>query len=366
MILILGFGIVGKAAYAYFKDNCVVWCDEHIDGIRLFDNDWSKIECVVASAGFSPNHKMIRQAKKRKIPVKIDIEVFLDNLDHGKIIAVTGTNGKSTFCTFLKQALGDRAVIGGNFGISPLSFDKKYDYYILELSNYQLQFLNKEVISKFEIGVLLNVFRHHLDRHKTFKKYKDVKKKILHARNSFYEYCVKNIEAEGLPENGIFKNDVYIRHYSVLTKILPYLGLNEAQVKESFKNYTGLKYRQEKIAHGVINDSKATNSEAAFKACSGMREDFLWISQMKVPDERILNLPHMKKFSIFGNDVGFNHPKLELIEDNFENLIKHSLDYARKHNLVILFSPGATSFEFFQNFEARGDVFEKLVKQYMI
>ncbi len=147
----------------------------------------SHAELIVLSPGVSKNHHIVQQACKRKIPVIGEIELAAKFL-RAPIIAVTGTNGKSTTVRLIGSILqqsGKHVFVGGNLGL-PLceavtrSTDsaqgKAYDYIVAEVSSFQL-----ETIEQFKpwISVLLNVTPDHLDRHSTQEEYREAKQRIF-------------------------------------------------------------------------------------------------------------------------------------------------------------------------------------------
>lgn len=372
MRLILGIGVVGRAAVEYFRHENLCFYDEvikeytdsHGTPIPFFVS-WDLVDSVVVSPGFSDTHPMIVEANSRGIPLETDVEVFLKNCDpSGVKIAVTGTNGKSTLCALLKYILGDLAEIGGNFGTSPLLF-KKNNFYIIELSSYQLFWLSDKLLQNLDIGIITNIGNHHLTFHKTKGEYIRVKKKILQAKHVVHNMRID--EKVKYPKNVLFEQDQYKLSWQIILKVLDILNLDEKRAAYKLESYIPLKYRQEIISELplVINDSKSTNIESMACALGNMRKRFVLISQVSNYEHEsfsIYRYPLLRKIFILSNKEVENLRIPYYVSNNFEYVVEEAFNYAADNNLGILFSPGEQSFEFFKNFESRGEIFSNLIQ----
>ncbi|MDB3973092.1 Mur ligase family protein, partial [Gammaproteobacteria bacterium] len=162
--LILGIGVTGMSCADFFKSKSISFKifdtrdknffinydfgDISLDSIYFKEypvNFLDNIDEVIISPGLDKSHKIFKDIKVRSIDIITDIDVFKRFCD-SKLISVTGTNGKTTMVTMLKHALnkiGHNCVACGNNGIPPLSIiNKSYDYIILELSSYQLEYMS--------------------------------------------------------------------------------------------------------------------------------------------------------------------------------------------------------------------------------
>ncbi|WP_342261987.1 Mur ligase family protein [Alphaproteobacteria bacterium endosymbiont of Tiliacea citrago] len=374
MKLILGIGVVGKASIEYFSKECLCFYDDILKeytnkaGVQIpFFENWDEVDTVIVSPGFSTDHPMILEAIKRNIDIESDISVFLKNEEMiGVKIGITGTNGKSTLCALLKYILGDLAEIGGNFGMSPLEF-KKNCYYLLELSSYQLHWLKEESLKLLDIGVITNIGNHHIKYHKTKSEYVRVKNKILNAHKSFYNFEIdENLQ---YPKNKIFEQNQYKLALNIIVEILKVLNLDQEKALKKLESYSPLKYRQQVISDSpfIVNDSKATNYESMFCALDNMRKDFVLINQIydySFNEEGfdIHSNPFLQKIFILSNQEIVNLKLPFFVSNDFEQVVKEAFRYSKEKDLGLLFSPGFQSFEFFKNFEKRGEVFDEIIK----
>jgi len=393
VILVLGVGIVGKAVLNYFKDKRVCFFDDKIkffEGMAFFDpldsQSWAQIRLVVASPGFALKHDIIQEAIRRQIPITNDIGIFLNQRHDGIKIGITGTNGKSTTCALLKHVLGDNALVGGNFGISPLDFGPA-DFYILELSSYQLELLEKDELSKLEIGVIVNIYPNHLARHGSFNDYISAKCRIFSAKHKILGFCPlfenwdlpKAKIPENLPNSPLFDKQEYKYCWGIIEMILEILGLDIEKARQKAANYKCLTYRQEDVAQNpirVINDSKSSNSVAAKQALANLTDFVCWMAGGAGTSdwsdfERFSG--NIKKVIICG-DSNSQEELVKICTDlgldfeifaSFEEAVQVGLKFSIENRLTFLFSPGYQSFDKFQNFEHRGQIFNELIAKFL-
>ena len=237
-IIIYGLGQSGISSYEKLKDrkNIFIWDDcekkrKELEKKGYEFNEprkwpWEKIDLLISSPGialnFGANSFILKESKKNKIKIVGDIEVFHQELKslgiRKKIIAVTGTNGKSTFVSVLNEILqksGLKSCIAGNIGIPVLSLNTdEFDIIILELSSFQLELIDE---FRADISVLLNVFEDHNERYGSYEAYQKTKTKIfLNQRNSdhavfddFYlsEKVLKEINPS--PKHVLFKDNEF-------------------------------------------------------------------------------------------------------------------------------------------------------------
>jgi UDP-N-acetylmuramoylalanine--D-glutamate ligase len=385
MLLVLGVGIVGKAVIQKFSNVC--FFDDkvkEIDGVPFFEN-WDNIEKIIVSPGIPLDHNIIQEGLRRGIPFTNDVGLFLDKNPKGFKIGITGTNGKSTTCALLKEILGDDAEIGGNFGKSPLLFEEK-KYYIIELSSFQLEVLDKNQLQNLDIGVIINISPTHISRHGSFDDYVCAKSRILCAKkrivsdNDFFAKweITKAKMPKIFPDNKLFEKSEYRENWAIIESILSFLEFDIKKAFERAKNYRPLKNRQEIICQKpitIINDSKATNPEATKAAFKNMESDFIWIAGgfgvanwenfkqddlIKVKKAFIIG-ENPKEFIKFLNEkkVNFEYTK------TLDNTVQKAIEYAIKENKSILFSPAFSSYDQFENFEARGEFFTQKVLNFL-
>ncbi|MDR0581005.1 MAG: UDP-N-acetylmuramoyl-L-alanine--D-glutamate ligase [Holosporaceae bacterium] len=386
-------------------------------------DDIAQVDALVVSPGIGllwPSvHPIIQVARKNAIPILNDVDLFQQHI-HNKNICITGTNGKSTTTALIYHMFnfaGKKAAIGGNFGNSLLSLAPQSDFFILELSSYQLESCN---ILGFDTAALLNITPDHLKRHGGMEGYIYNKQKIFanfHEKSTavigvddrhclkIFQFlkkihpCVIPISGNRVPEYGIGWNknkliDDSFGFREVVCEKNPTLdGYHNRQniaaayaackcnglSKELFCNglfsFRGLEHRQELVANidGVryVNDSKATNADSVEQALKRF-DNIVWILGGRPKEDGIESLVkyfNRIKFALLIGEAAENWSKL-LTKHGVENEITKTLDVAVKRSkeisktlqaAVVLLSPACASFDQFKDFEERGSIFKRLV-----
>jgi len=379
---------------------------------------------VVKSPGIPDDAPIIQKLKEKDIPLISEIE-FAFRYTRAKIIAITGTNGKTTtsLLTYylLKQA-GLNVCLAGNIGFSFSKevIDDQYDYFVLEVSSFQLDYIKE---FKADIAVLLNITPDHLDRYEyDFNNYVESKFRILNRMteneifiyfkeddvitNYLNEHHIKphqlGIALHEIPEINARMNGGYLRfslpvkdasefkvnmgsinltgpHNMVNTMaavmIAKVLNVSDRKIRAALKSFNNVPHRLEKVAEfqdiSFINDSKATNLDATIKALESYDRQIIWIAGGvdKGNDYDIL-LSHVKEkvkgIICLGKD---NKKIVNAFKDHISE-IRETIDIKRavrnafklaKPGDVILFSPACASFDLFKNYVDRGDKFKDAV-----
>ncbi|MFK7873093.1 MAG: Mur ligase family protein [Oligoflexales bacterium] len=332
-------------------------------------------ETLILSPSVPINHPLILQSQKRHIPVLSEIDLALQHF-HGRIIGVTGTNGKSSTVDMLEHILKKDffAKAAGNIGLSPcgLLAEKPHpDILILELSSYQLE-LSRPIAS--EVSIWTTFSEDHLARHKTMKHYFDLKSRLIQSttKHAILGPSVGEIPhlspklsihrpapTPGFPEQHNQINAAWALLAAQLISGKKYTW------EDSLADYTSLPHRFERLqppANHIINDSKSTNLESTLEAVKSTQVPLvLWIGGLdKGEDFSLLaEHTHIKKIILFGKA----HTRLfsQLSQQSHiplfcYNTLKDAL-HAEDMNENILFSPGCASQDEFQSFEHRGQFF---------
>ena len=365
---------------------------------------------VIKSPGIPDHVALIKQLVSKGIPVISEIE-FASRYTNGKIIGITGSNGKTTTTKLtyhlLKEA-GIEVKMGGNVGKSFARCVAEGDspYYVLELSSFQLDGIRD---FRPDIALLLNISADHLDRY-DYQMDKYVASKFRIAMNQqqqdkFLFYT----------EDEFIQN--YMKQYSFNTKLLPldnseitpkgiqiqehFFDLSQSRlignhnyrnalfaikaallwnadkeaIQRGINSFFPVEHRMEKIAtiKGVdyINDSKATNVDAAYYALDAMQQTIVWIAggQDKGNDYEVLK-PLIKAKARVMICLGAENSKLI---ENFGKLVEEvrEADTAEKAVALaetlalpgeaVLLSPACASFDLFDNYEQRGVFFKEAV-----
>ena len=375
---------------------------------------------VIKSPGISNSSEIILKIKSFGIPIISEIE-FASNYSDSFKICITGTNGKTTTTKLiyhiLKKAgldVGLAGNIGDSFSKMLLSGDK--DIYVLEISSFQL-----DDIKKFRpnISVITNIIEDHMDRYENdFGKYVDAKIKIAKNQKSS-DYLIYNCDdkvlLEALRVNKLEVNKIPIgintkrQNQITLDKKILYnkkktimintdefalkgrhnllnamaaitvsdlLKIDNDIIRESLMTFSGLPHRLEKFLkiQGVnyINDSKATNVNAAYYALDSMRAPTIWIAGgVDKGNDYTDLLPIVREKVKAIICLGINNtkimetfkPVIEIIveTESITEAVKVANKIATKKDNVLL-SPACASYDLFENYEDRGDQFKEAVR----
>jgi len=360
-------------------------------------------DLIVLSPGVPFNSKCVQWANGKNICVCGEVE-FAAQFCNKPIIAVTGSNGKTTVATLISKILqksGYQICLCGNVGFPFSDFVcdlDQTDYVVLEVSSFQLESVHDSSLPNGErsiavkgfqphISVILNFSQNHLDRHKDLQEYFAAKKRIT-INQGPEDFCVLNhrdpeshnlssqVEAQVVYFNSPDDITVLNPNHSAVLTVGRILSVDESQCHEVFKEFEGVEHRLEKVRslNGVdfINDSKATTAQAALWALENIEQPILMICGGR--DKNI-------DFSVLGETVqqkvkqmfviGEARAKIrqafdELINleecDGLEEAITKAKQNASKGDCVLL-SPMCASFDMFADFEERGRVFKEIVNQ---
>ena len=385
--------------------------------LTLLDN----CDLLVLSPGIPSDIKIVTEAKKRNIPVISELELGY-RFAASPIIAITGTNGKTTTTTLIGEILkndGKRVTVAGNIGIPLVSEVEKAlenDYLVVEVSSFQLENI---LYFKPKISIILNITEDHLNRHKTFENYVNIKARIFENQTE-EDYTILNYDDAVVRELARYaKSDVWffsrkdvVRQGACIEndmiviknkgKTYPIAKVNEIGIKGShnlenalaaacstylanskvssiaktLKSFRGIEHRLEFVAeiNGIkfINDSKATNPDAAQKAIEAVDGPIILIAG---------GYDKKSDYTDFVKSFDGKVKKLILIgetADAIENAaIKQGFLNVEKVNSLkeavmcgyraascedtVLLSPACASWDMFANFEERGRLFKEAV-----
>ncbi len=401
--LVLGYGVSGKSASHLLKKQGYE--------VFVYDDNFSvnvplDVDLVVKSPGIPQNHPLLEKLRKRGVEVIGEVELAF-RFCKGKIVSVTGTNGKSTTTALIYNVLKksfDNVFIGGNYGIPFSSFveeTKDKSITVLELSSFQIEDL---INFESDVGVILNVTPDHLNRYSSFESYAEVKKSLVNrcyvSVLNYDDSVLKNVSGnvrffslrekkdayfdgkfivvdghrllvEDLPLKGIHN----VENYMAASLALLELGLEWSVIEEGFRGFKGLPHRVEKVGtvRGVtfINDSKSTNVDSLKKALLSFNDIVLIAGGVDKGLDFSPILPLLEKKVKAAVVMGDMADKLEKLfssvvpvekAETMEEAVKLAYDLANGSGTVLL-SPGCASFDMFKNFEERGEVFKTCVKR---
>jgi UDP-N-acetylmuramoylalanine--D-glutamate ligase len=384
---------------------------------RVYDCD-----LMVVSPGVPSDADVLKNALSKKIKTISEVE-FAASFCKGKVIAITGTNGKTTttdLCGYLFNYCGVKTYTAGNIGLafSEIAADVKENEFVsLEVSSFQLDLIDK---FKPDVGMILNITPDHLNRYDyKVENYAASKQRIYENQNAD-DYIILNKDSELLMnhwkksgsqvyyfsisskvengcfvENGLIKfaingkelfsckrEDIFLRGEHNLQNAMSVIiaakiyDLDNSKIIDALKSYRGVPHRLELVReiNGVkfINDSKATNVDSVWYALKSFDEPIFLIlgGQDKGNDYSLIEplvIEKVKKIYAIGSSAekvfNFFHKKVKVeIKKNLEEVINFAISETRSGDVVLL-SPACASFDMFNNYEHRGDVFKQLVNQ---
>lgn len=388
-------------------------CGSHSD--KVFDCDF-----IVTSPGVATDSEILVEARKRKIKIITEVE-FASWFCKGKVISITGTNGKTTTTFLMAHTLnecGIKTYPAGNIGyaFSEISLDVKEDEFVaLETSSFQLDFMDR---FKPFVSAILNITPDHLDRYEnSFDKYIASKIKITcnQDENDFFLFNAddkntfstmnnskvqklsfsvnKEVPVGAYSKNGkmFFSwfgsteevasiNDLFIKGQHNVANALAVLAvaktlnLPNKKIRESFKSFKGVEHRIEFVRelNGVeyYNDSKATNVDSVIVALKSFDKPIYLILGGKDKGnnyDQIKDLvkQHVKKIYAIGVSAQKVKNYFEqIVETEIKNTLQDCVIAANKEadpGTVLLLSPACASFDMFTDYEHRGRVFKEAV-----
>ncbi len=383
--------------------------------------DWRDIAALVPSPGIPLDHPIIASARAAGIEIVGDVELLWRAMAERNFIGITGTNGKSTTTALIGHIL-ERArqtvQVGGNLGTPALSLEALWaeGSYVLEMSSFQLD-LTRHM--SFDIAVLLNIAPDHLDRHGNMAAYTAAKQNIfrsprlktaivgidgpdtlriyneLRQRNGLNVVPIATGRRllDGVATNGGLLED----HGQAVCDLeaamaLPgrhnwqnaaaayaatrAMGIDPEIIARALLSFPGLAHRMEHIAaiDGVqfINDSKATNGEAAARALACFNPIY-WIAGGRNKSNGLKALqPNFRRiahaFLIGEAEQAFADELDGRVNYSCCGTLANALDAASaqacadgRPGAVVLFSPACASFDQFADFEVRGETFREMV-----
>ena len=359
-------------------------------------SDFENCDFVLKAQGVPLNSPYIEHARKSKIPIRMDDELFISLLPKNvKVVGVTGTRGKTTVASLIFHILkssGKKAHLGGNIrGLATLSLLPKIksgDIVVLELSSWQLQGFHEQKISP-NISVFTNFMDDHMNYYSSRKEYY-YDKSAIYAYQKKGDICVvgsslgsfttksKKIIAES---NDVPKNwklplvgEHNLENISLSVAVVKALRIPIIKIKkgvESFKAVEGRLQLVKKIKGvGIYNDNNSTTPEAtvaALKAFPNKNIILIMGGADKGLDTKELIktiLKYTKKVILLPGTGTETLPTLTrtVLASSLQDAVKKALEFAEKGD-VILFSPAFASFGLFKNEYDRTDQFMNIIKK---
>lgn len=381
----------------------------------------NECDLIVLSPGVPSDINILDEARKRDIPIISELELGFW-FAKAPIIAVTGTNGKTTTTTLIGEIFkneGKNITLAGNIGIPLVREVEKAeakDFLIVEVSSFQLENI---MHFKPKISVILNISEDHLNRHKTFENYIETKARIfenqteedyavLNYDDPIVRSFIKRIKAKTMffSQKEELSRGIYVKNGVIVIrengKIYPLLKAEELGIKgshnlenalaaacvawicrinlnnvaETLKDFHGVEHRLEFVAEigqvKFINDSKATNPHSAQKAIEALNEPIVLIAggydkKSDYTDFIRAFSGKVKKLILIGDtaDVIEDAAKKQGFydiqkTDSLQQAVKLAYSAATPGDVVLL-SPACASWDMFESFEERGRIFKEAV-----
>ncbi|MDJ0795049.1 MAG: UDP-N-acetylmuramoyl-L-alanine--D-glutamate ligase [Woeseiaceae bacterium] len=430
--LVVGLGATGLSIARYLKRNDVnaMFFDsrEEPPGLDKLDDVWPDAEVqlgddrlpkdigrIVASPGIPDSHPLLKKARKKKLEVVSDIELFARDAEK-PFIAITGSNGKSTVTTLLYhmcKADGRKVLAGGNLGEPALDLldDDAPDIYVLELSSFQLQ---RTASLPAEVAVLLNISPDHLDWHADENEYREAKYRIFAdvdaaVFNRADEEAARRVGHCGrvisfgldVPEEGHYgiredEGEQYLACGDALLLAVSDLalfgvhnqlnalaalavgdlaGLDTGAMLQVLVEFPGLPHRMQFVARigavNYINDSKATNVGAAVASIDSIDGMLVLIAGGDGKGGDFAELAEaiegkLRGAVLIGKDAEKIARALDTVmpvhfAENMESAVHMAASCAESDDTVLL-APACASLDQYDNYMARGDAFIEAVE----
>lgn len=407
-VVVLGLGISGKAAAHYLmnRGESVIGVDRNlqaVEGIECLHEStpisFQGVDLLIKSPGIPPTHPWVVEGARLGIPIMGEIDLAFSALKqkNKRVLAITGSNGKTTttlMTTHLLNVSGQKAVAVGNVGTPLITLvDSDWDVFVVELSSFQLEgILENRVLDG---AALLNITPNHLDRHPSFKDYIEAKLRItlcLKEKAPFYlsrqaaEICgstLKEFTIFDLMKEKIetifplsYRDNLYPHDLENASAAFSLARVSDENYKIGLETFIRPPHRLEFVGKvsGVtyINDSKATSVDAVIKGVQAIRGPIILIAG------------GVDKGGAFSDWIPFFRGKVTRVvalgqsSERIQKELSPEIEVERVSSLeagvsraalmakagtTVLLSPGCSSYDQFQDYQQRGDVFKMRVMQ---
>lgn len=373
-------------------------------------------DLAITSPGFPVHKPIVRKLTAQKVPIIDEMEFTYSELGEPHIIAVTGTNGKSTTVAIISSILttaGTNNFLGGNIApgksFSEALFEPRYDYYVLEVSSFQLM---RIATFRPHIAMVTNISVDHLNWHRSIAEYKAAKQNIfknqrtsdfavlnyedpairefsqtvcahvvffgLHARDGAWLNSTMNYKGESLFDTTAVSLPGQHNIMNVLGAIAvaKIINIDNKSIEKGIRSFRTLPHRLEDIGtiEGIryVNNSMCTNESAAIASLKAITEPVIVIVGGKQKGDRAehyldLLTRNAKACVVLGDNAAdiklffeSKHFKRFVVAESMADAVSKARDFAVAGDAILL-NPGYASFDYFANFEERGEAFKNAV-----
>ncbi len=391
--------------------------DVQIESIETID----KYDIILKSPGIRMDNAIILKANELNIEVVSDLELAQRIFEDIKIVAITGTNGKTTTTSLMTKMLNDsgrKAISIGNIGVGMLweiYNNDKDTYFVIECSSFQLESTKK---FKPQYSCIINITPDHIDWHGSMQNYVNAKKNILRNQDEkcytvlnvddeYYDDCKKftnanvyDISTSTKVDKGTFikDNSIYFlgstcekiidlkdvkligyhNYQNVLfcVTLAKLIGITNEDIKDTLMTFAGVEHRLEFVRElsGVkyYNDSKGTNVDASVKAIESFDKNVIILAggydkKVSLDNFFIAGKDKFKALILMGQTRDLFNQKAKEFEfeniflvDNMQQAVSQANKIAQSGDVVLL-SPASASWGMYNNYEERGNEFKELV-----
>ncbi len=371
---------------------------------------WADI--IIRNPAIRDNNPYLQCAQEIGKQVETDLSIFLQIANQKKIIAVTGTKGKSTTASLIYEVMklsGKEVIFAGNIGKSILEvipFLKNDPWIVVEISSFQLHCLKYKNFSP-HIALITNIYPDHLNWHSSMEEYIEAKKivakgqtaddflfiscnKILN-RDDFLKgiksqisfFCEEDFSEDNRNIDFPLKGSANLENYAAAESVCETIGIDKNIILQAFQNFRGQPFRMEEIGEyrriKIINDSTSTNPIATIHALASLGNPNVILiaggmnkgmEYHKLAAEIETYNPAKALFLIEGDATDelkkyLRKPFIVKGKGQYNNLdeLLNDIKKIAEPGDIILFSPGATSFNLFQNEFDRGRKFNTAVEK---
>jgi UDP-N-acetylmuramoylalanine--D-glutamate ligase len=398
-IAIWGMGVSGKATLEYAKSldhdiYCISqgdpsqWSAElGLDQSYCFDQmdvpASLELDLIILSPGIDPRIKPL--IRFQSVPKICKVEWTFQQMEKiPPIIAITGTNGKTTTCSLVAlalQQLNKRVFLGGNIGrpfCEVLQSKNEYDFIVLELSSFQLELIDK---FRAQVACILNIEPNHMERYDSFEQYRSAKLNILRNGCELFLACedfkfqdkfepIKPIDAIDWSRSQL-RGKHYRENFYVVEKALGHFGL-KSNLQLLAESFAGVSFRLQFIGKknevSFYNDAKSTNTASTLAAVQSFKDDRITLILGGQRRGSGQDWSALIGFKCIGQIIALGDASLEIkssLEEFYRVEVIESLDqlsWGLINTKVVVFSPGYPSFDQYKNYMARGADFNRIVE----
>lgn len=370
------------------------------------EQDFTNADLIVANPAVKPGNRFLETAKRAGIPITTELGLFVES-NPARIIAVTGSNGKSTTAAMIHhvlQAKGLRTHLGGNIGeslLNKLEVIHKDDWVVLEVSSFQLWHLSQMSFAP-HVAVVTNFTANHLDWHGSLDEYRKAKQALIRhqvldqtailngddpdmkqwktAAHTLFFTADEIAEWQCENQNQASNSSVWNANIAAAMKACEAVGISQNDAFTALKSFHSLPHRMEVVGvhHGrvFVNDSASTTPESTVAALKSAKAPTILLFGGASKGLSMSNVTRAirescKAIFLYGETGKLVAKDLEsqswhekaVIHADMLSAFKDATSHSQEGD-VILFSPGSTSYGEFRNFHDRGVRFRELVEQF--